>query len=116
LNPKPRHLDEEKATLIRNALRTKTPISAICRMFKVSPKTVYALMKGSRVALFLLFGVEDSFWKRDTFTPEPQEKIAVRMEPAKTLKWASLSSNRSICKAHSRFFGPIYLLLGAAFV
>ncbi len=45
LNPKSRSLSEDKATMILNALLEKTPLIGICRTFKVSPNTVYALLK-----------------------------------------------------------------------
>ena len=45
LLPKSRKLSEEKESLIREALKEKTPYIAICRMLKVSPKTVYAVLK-----------------------------------------------------------------------
>lgn len=45
LNPKSRALSEEKAAMIGRALLEKTPLIGICRTFKVSPNTVYALLK-----------------------------------------------------------------------
>lgn len=44
-HPKSRSLSEEKAQMIRHALAEKTPLIGICRTFKVSPNTVYALLK-----------------------------------------------------------------------
>lgn len=44
-SPKSRSLSEEKKTHILNALAEKMPLIAICRTFKVSPNTVYALLK-----------------------------------------------------------------------
>lgn len=46
--PKSRSLTQDKAGMILNALAEKTPLIAICRTFKVSPNTVYALLKKSR--------------------------------------------------------------------
>jgi len=43
--PKSRSLSEEKAAMIGRALLEKTPLIGICRTFKVSPNTVYALLK-----------------------------------------------------------------------
>lgn len=48
LAPKSRSLSAEKADHILNSLAEKTPLIAICRTFKVSPNTVYALLKKSR--------------------------------------------------------------------
>jgi transposase-like protein len=45
LSPKSRSLSDEKAQMILNALAEKTPLTGICRTFKVSPNTVYALLK-----------------------------------------------------------------------
>ncbi len=45
LLPKSRSLTEEKAEMILNALKEKTPLIGICRTFKVSPNTVYALLQ-----------------------------------------------------------------------
>ena len=45
LNPKSRALSEDKAAMITRALLEKTPLIGICRTFKVSPNTVYALLK-----------------------------------------------------------------------
>lgn len=45
LDAKSRSLTEEKAGMILNALQEKTPLIGICRTFKVSPNTVYALLK-----------------------------------------------------------------------
>jgi len=45
LVPKSRALSEDKAGMILNALKEKTPLIAICRTFGVSPNTVYALLK-----------------------------------------------------------------------
>lgn len=43
--PKSRALSAEKAEMIGRALLEKTPLIGICRTFKVSPKTVYKLLK-----------------------------------------------------------------------
>lgn len=45
LSPKSRSLSEEKAQMILRALAEKTPLIGICRTFKVSPNTVYRLLK-----------------------------------------------------------------------
>jgi len=45
LAPKSRSLTVDKAGMILNALKEKTPLIAICRTFHVSPNTVYALLK-----------------------------------------------------------------------
>ena len=44
-HPKSRALSEEKAAMIGRALLEKTPLIGICRTFKVSPNTIYALLK-----------------------------------------------------------------------
>lgn len=43
--PKSRSLTEQKREEIGRALQEKTPITGIARTFKVSPNTVYALLK-----------------------------------------------------------------------
>ena len=45
--PKSRSLTADKAALILNALAEKMPLIGVCRTFKVSPNTVYALLKKS---------------------------------------------------------------------
>ncbi len=40
-----RALSEDKTAMILNALVEKTPLIGLCRTFKVSPDTVYALLK-----------------------------------------------------------------------
>lgn len=44
-HPKSRSLSQEKAEMIGRALLEKTPLIGICRTFKVSPNTVYKLLK-----------------------------------------------------------------------
>lgn len=44
-SPKSRSLSEEKTQMILRALAEKTPLIGICRTFKVSPNTVYRLLK-----------------------------------------------------------------------
>ncbi len=44
-NPKSRTASPQKQEQILRALQEKTPITAIARTFKVSPNTVYALLK-----------------------------------------------------------------------
>jgi gamma-glutamyl-gamma-aminobutyrate hydrolase PuuD len=43
--PKSRALSQEKEAMIGRALLEKTPLIGICRTFKVSPNTVYKLLK-----------------------------------------------------------------------
>jgi transposase len=45
LCPKSRSLSEDKAQMILNALAEKIPLIGVCRTFKVSPNTVYKLLK-----------------------------------------------------------------------
>lgn len=44
-SPRSRQVTEERKALVMNALKEKMPINAICRTFKISPKTVYSLLK-----------------------------------------------------------------------
>jgi transposase-like protein len=43
--PKSRALTTEKEAMIGRALLEKTPLIGICRTFKVSPNTIYKLLK-----------------------------------------------------------------------
>ena len=45
LAPKSRSLTSEKAEMILNGLAEKTSLIGLCRTFKVSPNTVYSLLK-----------------------------------------------------------------------
>ncbi len=53
-SPKSRSLTPEKEAMILNVLAEKTPLIGICRTLKVSPNTVYALLKKRRaIAAFV---------------------------------------------------------------
>ena len=64
--PKSRSLSEEKAEHILNSLAEKTPLIAICRTFRVSPNTVYALLKKKSMSCRL--------WRR----PCPRIQVTTR--------------------------------------
>jgi transposase-like protein len=50
LSPKSRAITPEKEAAIERHLQERTSIRGICRALKVSPNTVYATLKKSRVA------------------------------------------------------------------
>jgi transposase len=50
LRPKSRALTPEKEAMIERHLSERTAIRGICRALRVSPNTVYATLKKSRVA------------------------------------------------------------------
>lgn len=116
LNPRPRQLDETKSALILSALEEKTPVTAICRMFKVSPKTVYALMRGSKIALLLVFGAEENFWKRDLLATKAKESLEVRLGHSKAATERFVEPRRAFSEAQNRLYLPLSLLASLPFL